>query len=207
ETYFWSKHHEFLKFIELPRRCRETLELATGLVNLEAGERALLESWGWHLIDAHLFTLDPGAYRNYVVRSRREFTVAKDQNVRLRSGWFSERSACYLAAGRPVITQDTGFGDVLPTGVGLFAFRDMNDIIGAMEAIAADYERHSKAARRIAEEYFRAEAVLAKLLADLGLEPPGRSSWVLNFADGITLPREAFARTTLVDIDPSSWLR
>ncbi len=169
KTYFWSKHHEFLKFIELPRRCRERLELATGLVNLEPGDRALLESWGWNLVDAHLFTLDPWSYRDYVCRSRGEFTVAKDQNVRLRSGWFSERSACYLAAGRPVITQDTGFGDVLPTGEGLFAFQDMDDIIGAMEAVAADYERHSTAARRIAEEYFRAETVLARLLADLDL--------------------------------------
>jgi glycosyltransferase involved in cell wall biosynthesis len=95
--------------------------------------------------------------------------VAKDLNVRLRSGWFSERSACYLAAGRPVITQSTGFEDVLPTGEGLFAFRDMDDILGAMAAIAADYERHSAAARRIAEECFRAETVLARLLADLGV--------------------------------------
>ena len=169
ETYSWSKHHQFLKFIELPRRCRESLELATGLVNLEADERTLLESWGWHLVDAHRFTLDPWSYRDYVCRSRGEFTVAKDQNVRLHSGWFSERSACYLAAGRPVITQHTGFGDVLPTGEGLFAFQDMDDIVSAMEAVAADYERHSKAARRIAEEYFRAETVLARLLTDLGM--------------------------------------
>jgi hypothetical protein len=169
QTYFWSKHYEFLKFLELPRRCRESLELAMGLVTLRPDECALLASWGWKLVDAHAFTLDPWSYRDYVVRSRGEFTVAKDQNVRLRSGWFSERSACYLAAGRPVITQNTGFGDVLPTGEGLFAFRDMDDIIGAMTAIAADYDRHSKAARRIAEEYFRAETVLARLLADLGV--------------------------------------
>jgi hypothetical protein len=169
ETYFWSKHYEFLKFIELPRRCRERLELATGLVTLTPDDCALLESWGWNLVDAHAFTLDPWSYREYVGRSWGEFTVAKDQNVRLRSGWFSERSACYLAAGRPVITQDTGFEDVLPTGEGLFAFRDMDDILGAMEAIAADYERHSQAARKIAEEYFRAEMVLAKLLANLGM--------------------------------------
>lgn len=88
--------------------------------------------------------------------------------MRLRSGWFSERSACYLAAGRPVITQDTGFGTVLPTGEGLFAFNTMEDILVAFEAINADYERHSKAARAIAEQYFRAETVLAKLLGDLG---------------------------------------
>jgi hypothetical protein len=169
ETYLWSKHHEFLKFIELPRHCPNRLELATGLVGLTPEEGALLTSRGWHLVDAHAFTRDPWSYRDYVVRSRGEFTVAKDLNVRLRSGWFSERSACYLAAGRPVITQSTGFEDVLPTGEGLFAFRDMDDILGAMAAIAADYERHSAAARRIAEECFRAETVLARLLADLGV--------------------------------------
>jgi glycosyltransferase involved in cell wall biosynthesis len=95
--------------------------------------------------------------------------VAKDLNVRLRSGWFSERSACYLAAGRPVITQDTGFGKILPTGEGLFAFQSMDEIVAAFEAVNADYERHSRAARAIAEEYFRAETVLARMLSDLGL--------------------------------------
>jgi hypothetical protein len=88
--------------------------------------------------------------------------------VRLRSGWFSERSACYLAAGRPVVTQDTGFGKVLPTGEGLFAFTTTDDILAAFEAIRADYERHARAARAIAEEYFRAETVLGRVLADLG---------------------------------------
>jgi hypothetical protein len=95
--------------------------------------------------------------------------VAKDQNVRLRSGWFSERSACYLAAGRPVVTQDTGFGTVLPTGEGLFAFSTMEEVLAAFDAIRSDPERHRRAARAIAEEYFRAETVLSKLLSDLGL--------------------------------------
>jgi hypothetical protein len=89
--------------------------------------------------------------------------------VRLQSGWFSERSACYLAAGRPVITQDTGFGTVLPTGEGLFAFNTMDDIMAAFEAVNGDYETHSRAAREIAVEFFQAERVLSKLLADLGL--------------------------------------
>jgi hypothetical protein len=95
--------------------------------------------------------------------------VARDLNVRLRSGWFSERSACYLAAGKPVITQDTGFGTVLPTGEGLFAFSSSDDALAAIDAVESDYARHSRAARSIAEEYFRAETVLSRLLADLGL--------------------------------------
>jgi hypothetical protein len=169
QVYYWSKHHEFLKFIGLPQYISQPIELAMPLHGLTSDERSLLESSGWRLTHAHAFTTDPWAYREYVRASRGEFTVAKDQNVRLRSGWFSERSACYLAAGRPVITQDTGFGIVLPTGEGLFAFNTMEDIITAFEAIHSDYDRHSRAARRIAEEYFRAETVLAKVIKDLGL--------------------------------------
>jgi YHS domain-containing protein len=169
EVYYWSKHHEFLKFMDLPRRIRQPIELAMPLHSLTPDDRCLLESSGWRLANAHTFTTDPWDYREYVRASRGEFTVAKDQNVRLRSGWFSERSACYLAAGRPVVTQDTGFGTVLPTGEGLFAFNTMEDILVAVEAINADYDRHSRAARHIAEEYFRAETVLAKVIEDLGL--------------------------------------
>jgi len=101
------------------------------------------------------------SYRDYLQASRGEFTVAKDANVRLKTGWFSDRSACYLAAGRPVITQDTGFGTMLPTGEGLFAFNTMDEILTAFEAIECDYERHCRAARDIAEEYFKAETVLS----------------------------------------------
>jgi hypothetical protein len=104
-----------------------------------------------------------------VQSSKGEFTVARDLNVRLRSGWFSERSACYLAAGRPVITQDTGFGTILPTGEGLFAFETMDDILAAFDAINSDYRKQSRAARNIAEHYFRAEKVLSKLIDDMGL--------------------------------------
>ena len=168
-AYRWSKHHEFLKFIDLPLRLGSPLELATGVENVPAPDRELLLANGWHLFDAHSFTTEPWPYRDYVVGSRGEFTVAKDQNVRLRSGWFSERSACYLAAGRPVITQDTGFGTVLPTGEGLFACTTVDEAMAAFEAVESDYARHSRAAHAIAEEYFAAERVLARLLDDLGL--------------------------------------
>ena len=167
-TYLWSKHHEFLKFIDLPRQSGQSIELAMGLANLDPEDRRRLEANAWSLTDAHVFTTDPWPYREYVQASRGEFTVAKDQNVRLRSGWFSERSACYLAAGRPVITQNTGFDCAVPTGKGLFAFDTMEDILGAFEAINSDYEQHSRAARAIAEEYFSAETVLSGVLRDLG---------------------------------------
>jgi hypothetical protein len=169
QTYYWSKHHEFLKFVDLPSRTDQTLEVATGFVSLDAGDRSALEAHGWQLTDAHAFTADPWPYRDYVRSSRGEFTVAKDQNVRLRSGWFSERSALYLASGRPVVSQDTGFGKFVPTGKGLFAVETADEAVDALDAINSDYDRHSRAARAIAEEYFRAETVLARVLDDLGL--------------------------------------
>src|SRR3989454_329254 len=168
ETYYWSKHHEFLRFIDLPRRVHGPVELAMGLVSMPPAVQCLLKSYGWRLADAHPFTTDPWPYRDYVRASRGEFTVAKDQNVRLRTGWFSERSACYLAAGRPVITQDTGFGKFIPTGEGLFAFNTMDDMLMAFEAIHSDYAKHSRAAHQLAQEYFRAETVLEKVIRDLG---------------------------------------
>jgi hypothetical protein len=185
ELYHWSKHLEFLKFIDLPKRTNQPLELAMNLADAKTirhgeGEvvrtlgvttdaRHLLEFNGWKLADTHTMTTDPWPYRDYVRASRGEFTVARDLHVRLRSGWFSERSACYLAAGRPVITQDTGFGSVLPTGMGLFAFNTMEEILTALDKINSDYERHSRAATAIAEEYFKAETVLAGVLEKLGL--------------------------------------
>ncbi len=166
ETYSWSKHTEFLKFIDLPRDLGQPIELA--LHSISKKDVRLLASHGWRIVDAYALSTDILPYRDYVLGSDGEFTVAKDQNVRLRTGWFSDRSACYLAAAKPVITQDTSFGKVLPTGEGLFAFNTMEEILAAFEATKSDYERHSRAARAIAEEYFRAETVLAKLINDLG---------------------------------------
>ncbi len=174
EMYRWSKQYEFLKFIDLPRRIKQPLELALACAGAEAKvsfPQAVqqLRAHGWHVVDAVALSRDPLPYRDYIWKSRGEFTVAKDQNIRLRSGWFSDRSACYLAAGRPVIVQDTAFSTVLPTGNGLFVFNTMEDIIAAFDAVNSDYDKHSRAARAIAEEFFRAETILAKLIADLGL--------------------------------------
>jgi hypothetical protein len=95
--------------------------------------------------------------------------VAKDQNVRLRSGWFSERDACYLASGKPVVAQDTGFSNVMPTGEGLFACTTVEEAVASVERINADYRRHCVAARALAEEYFEATRVADRLLRDVGL--------------------------------------
>jgi hypothetical protein len=168
ETYTWSKDQQFLKLIDLPSRLGQTIELA--LACDDGAAIGLLKAHGWRISDAVPLTQDIFPYRDFIVSSRGEFTVAKDQYVRLRTGWFSDRSACYLAAGRPVVTQDTGFGSVIKScGEGLFAFETVNDIVAAFEAIEGDYPRHSRAAQAIAEEYFRAETVVGKLLGDAGL--------------------------------------
>lgn len=167
ERYTWSKHSEFLKIVDLPQRAGHRFELA--LAGVDDESRALLERNGWRLRDAHAVSADPDSYREYVAGSRGELTVAKDQNVRLRTGWFSDRSATYLAAGRPVVTQDTGFASVLPTGEGLFAFSTLDDAAAAIESIEADYERHSRAAASIAREYFDAQVVLGSMLDRVGL--------------------------------------
>jgi hypothetical protein len=167
ERYTWSKHLEFLKFIDLPRHTDQPLELALACGDRKAIGR--LASHGWRMVDAMALSKEIMPYRDYILGSRGEFTVAKDQNIRLRSGWFSDRSACYLAAGKPVITQDTGFNNVLPTGCGLFSFRTMEEILGAMDAIASDYQANSMAARQIAAEYFAAEKVVGSLIDRAGL--------------------------------------
>jgi hypothetical protein len=166
ETYYWSKDREFMKIIGLPRRRAARFELAVG--QDEKVQRILRDNgWGW--VDSIEISRDLERYRHYILESRGEFTVAKDQNIRLRSGWFSDRSACYLAAGRPVITQETGFSNCLPTGRGLFAFQTIEDALAAVDAIESDYEGNCRAAREIAQEYFAAEKVLAKLMQQAGL--------------------------------------
>ena len=163
ERYSWSKHHEFLKFIDLPSHTAQSFELA--LSSYEPEDKEMLEGKGWKVRHALDFSTDTDAYRDYIANSRGEFTVAKDQNVRLRTGWFSDRSITYLAAGRPVISQDTGFSNIFPTGEGLFGFSSMDEILAAVEAINSDYARHSRAAEEIAREYFAHDVVLGRLLA------------------------------------------
>jgi len=167
ELYSWSKHREFLKILDLPRRTAQEFSLALAIDDPTAVQ--LLEHHGWHVEDAYEASKTMESYREYIWRSRGELTVAKDMNVRLRSGWFSERSATYLAAGKPVITQETGFSKFLPTGTGLFAFRTLDDIPPIVEAINSDYQKHSDAAKEIAAEYFDADKVLRQLMSEAGL--------------------------------------
>jgi GT2 family glycosyltransferase len=169
ERYTWSKHHEFLRHLELPARSGAAFELA--LSSCEESDRELLRAHGWRVRDGLEVSRGIDAYRDYVGASRGEFTVAKDQNVRLRTGWFSDRSATYLASGRPVVTQDTGFGAALPTGAGLLAFDSPGGAVEAIERVDADYSIHSFAARDLAREYFDHAVVLGALLAHLDIHP------------------------------------
>ena len=168
EVYHWSKHREWQKILALPRLTSQRFELA--MMPDSAADRSLLESHGWGLVHPLEMSLDVfGAYPAFFRGSRGELTVAKDQNVRLRSGWFSERDACYLASGKPVVTQSTGFENVLPTGAGLFAFSNPEEALAAIEAINGDYRFHCDAARAIASEHFAAKGVASRLLRDVGL--------------------------------------
>src|SRR6185503_18542000 len=132
-------------------------------------DRRLLEAHGWQVRPSMPFSADLDHYRDYLAGSRGEFTVAKDQHVRLRSGWFSERSAQYLAAGRPVITQETGFSNILTTGQGLFAFSTMDEILHAVDRINSNYEQHCRAASALACDYFNYDIVLKRLMSDVGV--------------------------------------
>jgi hypothetical protein len=161
ENYLWSKSREFLRFIRAPKIAGEPFELATDIRDEKTRAKFLQNNWRLRL--PHRMSVNYLSYRNYIRRSKGEFTVAKDQYVRLDSGWFSDRSACYLAAGRPVIMQETGFSD-LYHGDGLFAFRTLPGIREAVREINRDYSKHSRAAFHLACEVFDAQKVLAKLL-------------------------------------------
>jgi GT2 family glycosyltransferase len=172
ETLRWSKHFEFLKFISLPQqRPAQPFELA--LSSYTGEDQTLLESHGWRVRPGLAVSQDLDVYRDYIGGSRAEFTVAKEQNIRLRSGWFSDRAVTYLAAGRPVVTQETGFSRFFPTGAGLFSFSTMDELAAAVDDINADYEKHRCAAREIAREYFAHDVVLGRMLRELGVAPVG----------------------------------
>src|SRR2546422_570998 len=149
ETFAWRKRTEWLRCLELPKRTGRAFEVAMD-VDSVPGDRATLAAHGWQIVDPLAVSADPWRYRDYLRGSRGEFTVAKDMNVRLRSGWFSDRAACYLAAGRPVVGQDTGFGGVLPLGPGVHAFRVVDEAAAAVAAIEADYARASAHAAAVA---------------------------------------------------------
>jgi hypothetical protein len=161
---FGQKDVELARFIDLPRRTSVPLEIA---VAKKCPEQELLRH-GWRLRQAHEVTISYDSYWDYICASRGEFSVCKNVFVATRNGWFSDRSAAYLAGGRPVVVQETGFSDVLPTGRGLLAVRTADEAASALEAIVGDFDRHSDWAREIAAEYLDTNRVVPRLLAEIG---------------------------------------
>lgn len=159
---YGMKSTSFDPYLRLPEATRAPLELAVG--KLDPGARERLGEAGWRLADPQVVTRTPWTYQDYIGSSIGEFAVAKQGYVVSRSGWFSERSACYLASGRPAVVQDTGFSTLVPTGEGLLAFSTPEDARVAIERVRSDPLRHGRTAREIAEECFGAERVLSDLL-------------------------------------------
>jgi hypothetical protein len=153
-----NKDQEFIRFLDLPSRTAQPFELAVN------GPQRFLRDHGWQTVDAMRVSRTPWAYRDFIQQSKAEFGVAKHTYVATRSGWFSDRTECYLAAGRPALVQDTGWTAHLPSGDGLLSFSTPEDALAGVDRINADYSRHAACATEIAREHFDAGRVLRKLL-------------------------------------------
>jgi hypothetical protein len=162
---FGLKHHEWRKTIRLPRLTGLPFEAALRIDSHDAADLNALEAEGWHLVDPAV-AAGPDGFRTYVRSSGAEFSVAQGIYVETGSGWFSDRSARYLASGRPVLVQDTGFGRKLPVGDGLLSFRTLDEAAAGARRIVDDYSHHAWAARSIAEQYFDSDMILAAMLED-----------------------------------------
>lgn len=165
---YGQKAHSLRKLIDLPRRAGARFELALSIDPGEPDDIGALAGNGWSIVDPQRVAHSAHAYRRFIQGSRAEFGVAKSGYVESRCGWFSDRSACYLASGRPVLAQETGFSTSLPVGAGLFAFDDAGDVEQALDDLDCRYDHHRRAARALAEEYFRSDIVLPRLLDQVG---------------------------------------
>lgn len=163
--------HEFRRFARLPALTGRAFELALAIHAAETPDLALLRDTGWSLVDPAEVATTPAGYRDFIASSTAELMIAKGMYVQARSGWFSERSICYLASGRPVVAQDTGLRGLHPLGSGLLAFDTLDQAAACVESIARDYARHAADARAIAEEVFDSDRVLGLLLAHLDSVP------------------------------------
>jgi hypothetical protein len=167
-VFYGQKAHSLRKLITLPRRVPEQFLLALAIHPGETRDLAALAENDWRLVDPAEVAATPAHYQRFIQGSRAEFGVAKSGYVEAKCGWFSDRSVCYLASGRPVLAQDTGFTRFLPTGEGLFSFSTEDDVLAAAEKLRGDYSRHAKAACSLAEEFFHSDRVLTRLLNEVG---------------------------------------
>jgi hypothetical protein len=165
---YGQKAHSLRTLFPLPRRSGETFRLALAIHEDEIVDREQLDRNGWCLVDPVDAAGTPGRYRRFVQGSRAELGIAKEGYVVSACGWFSDRSACYLASGRPVLAQDTGLDGTLPTGEGLLLFRSLDEAVEGVERLRRDYARHARAARALAVEHLDSDRVLARLLDAVG---------------------------------------
>ena len=159
--------HEFRKFIELPRRCSAAFEMALHIHPAEVNDLELLRSHGWSLVDPQQVAGSAALYRQYIGQSKAELMIPKQMYVETHSGLLSDRSAYYLASGKPVLARDTGLASWYRTGAGLLTFQTLEEAISGVAEIENNYVAHSRAARALAEEYFESDRVLRQLLSDL----------------------------------------
>jgi hypothetical protein len=163
-VFYGQKAHALREFFSLPSRTTERFLLAMSIHPDESRDLASLVEHQWQLCDPARVAGAPWDYQAFVGGSKAEFGIAKSGYVVSQCGWFSDRTVCYLASGRPAIAQDTGFSSLLPTGEGLFAFRTIDDVLAGIESLNSDYERHRRAARTLAEDVFDSDKVLEALL-------------------------------------------
>jgi hypothetical protein len=164
-----SKRDAYLGYLTLPQKTTRPFELAANIHRRDdTGDRDLLRSHGWRLVDPHRVAASPAHYQRYIKRSRGEFQCPKPIHKWLRTGWFSDRSSCYLATGRPVLAEDTGFSDHLPTGRGLLAFNNREEALAGVAEIDGNYDMHMRAARELAEEYLTSRKWLPSMLSACG---------------------------------------
>jgi hypothetical protein len=168
-VHYGQKVHSLRCLLDVPYRSPGRFELALAIHPDEADDLAALKEHGWALLDPARVASTPDDYHRFVQASWAEFGLTKSGYVVSESGWFSDRSACYLASGRPVIAQDTGFGRRLPTGAGLLSVSTGDDVVAAIEELEADYDRHSAAAREVAAEHLDSDRVLGSLVGRLRL--------------------------------------
>ena len=161
-----NKRVAFLEYLTLPRMTSQPLELALHLADGDTEDRRLLERHCWRVRDARDVANGPEPYQAYIQSSRGEWSCAKPFFVKLQNAWVSDRTACYLASGKPAVVQHTGPSAYLPNGEGLFRFTTLEEAAAALDAVNSDYERHCRAAREIAATYFDADAVVTDILSE-----------------------------------------
>jgi hypothetical protein len=168
-TTFGLKVHEFRKFVELPRRTSATFELALDIHSADRPDLDLLRGHGWRVVDPRRVVPDPRSFDHYILGSDAECSAAQGVYVATNSGWFSDRTVRYLAAGKPALVQDTGFSRTYPVGEGLIAFRTLEEAVQGVCEIQRDPERHRQASRALAAAYFDSDQVLGRLLDEVGV--------------------------------------